>query len=191
MGRSAEPNGRFISWFESSCGIRPWPRPFFLHRVSGHYWEEAQRLGWPVITLDLPNGHAFGHLRSAAAAMRPFDLHHFHSAEPLLMLASVQCRGARRVYTHRGGQHPLLRDEATSVRGDRALPSPRVSRLFREHRLSQHDLRRISFASLQSSSRSPTTASNSIFSSRPGERTQYERSSSCDRPTSYSAPLLI
>jgi glycosyltransferase involved in cell wall biosynthesis len=35
--------------------------------------------------------------------MRPFDLHHFHSAEPLLMLASVQCRGTRRVYTHRGG----------------------------------------------------------------------------------------
>src|SRR6185503_21350953 len=50
----------------------------------GHYWEEAKRLGWPVITLDLPNGHALGHLRQVAAAMRPFDLHHFHSAETLL-----------------------------------------------------------------------------------------------------------
>jgi glycosyltransferase involved in cell wall biosynthesis len=35
--------------------------------------------------------------------MKPFDLHHFHSAEPLLMLASAQCRSVRRIYTHRGG----------------------------------------------------------------------------------------
>ncbi len=34
-----------------------------------------------------------------------FDIHHFHSAEPLPMLASLACRGARRIYTHRGGEH--------------------------------------------------------------------------------------
>jgi glycosyltransferase involved in cell wall biosynthesis len=35
--------------------------------------------------------------------MRGFDIHHFHAAEPLLMAASVVCRGTTRVYTHRGG----------------------------------------------------------------------------------------
>jgi glycosyltransferase involved in cell wall biosynthesis len=69
----------------------------------GPYWEKAGDLGCPVISLDLPNGRTVGRLREAAAAMRPFDLHHFHSAEPLLMLASSRCRDVRRVYTHRGG----------------------------------------------------------------------------------------
>jgi glycosyltransferase involved in cell wall biosynthesis len=70
---------------------------------GGTYWEEAQTLGCPVITLDLTNGRAIGRLGDAVAAMRPFDIHHFHSAEPLVMLASARCEGVRRVYTHRGG----------------------------------------------------------------------------------------
>src|SRR6185503_12501472 len=69
----------------------------------GPYWEEAHRLGCPVINLDLPNGRAVNSLNACVAAMRPFDLHHFHSAEALLMLASARCRDVRRVYTHRGG----------------------------------------------------------------------------------------
>jgi glycosyltransferase involved in cell wall biosynthesis len=35
--------------------------------------------------------------------MRGFDIHHFHSAEPLLMAGSVLSGDACRVYTHRGG----------------------------------------------------------------------------------------
>jgi glycosyltransferase involved in cell wall biosynthesis len=69
----------------------------------GAYWEKAKQLGCPVITLDLPNGRAVGRLGAAATAMRPFDLHHFHSAEPLLILASARCSAVRRIYTHRGG----------------------------------------------------------------------------------------
>jgi glycosyltransferase involved in cell wall biosynthesis len=69
----------------------------------GAYWEKAKQLGCPVITLDLPNGRAVRRVGVAATAMRPFDLHHFHSAELLLMLASARCRGVRRIYTHRGG----------------------------------------------------------------------------------------
>jgi glycosyltransferase involved in cell wall biosynthesis len=69
----------------------------------GAYWEKAKRLGCPVMALDLPNGRTVTCLGETAAAMRPFDLHHFHSAEPLLMLASTRCSGVRRVYTHRGG----------------------------------------------------------------------------------------
>jgi len=76
---------------------------------GGVYWEWAQKLGCPFITLDLPSGRALTRLPQIASAMRPFDLHHFHSAEPLLMLASLMCRKARRVYTHRGGliNYPL------------------------------------------------------------------------------------
>jgi glycosyltransferase involved in cell wall biosynthesis len=36
------------------------------------------------------------------AALESFDVHHFHSAEPLVMLASLRVNAAR-VYTHRGG----------------------------------------------------------------------------------------
>jgi glycosyltransferase involved in cell wall biosynthesis len=39
----------------------------------------------------------------AVPALSRFDLHHFHSAEPLLISASLRCRGVRRYYTHRGG----------------------------------------------------------------------------------------
>jgi glycosyltransferase involved in cell wall biosynthesis len=69
----------------------------------GLYWEYARTLGCPVITLELPHGHALRDLRRSTDAMRDFDLHHFHSAEPLLMSASARCGGTRRVYTHRGG----------------------------------------------------------------------------------------
>jgi glycosyltransferase involved in cell wall biosynthesis len=72
-------------------------------RGEGLYWEQAQSLGCQVVALDLPHGHAVSKLPAAVEAMRPFAMHHFHSAEPLLMLASTRCRGVCRVYTHRGG----------------------------------------------------------------------------------------
>jgi glycosyltransferase involved in cell wall biosynthesis len=51
--------------------------------------------------------------------MRPFAIHHFHSAEPLLMLASVRCKGACRVYTHRGGitSYPPLKQAQYATTG--------------------------------------------------------------------------
>jgi glycosyltransferase involved in cell wall biosynthesis len=70
---------------------------------QGLYWEHAQTLGCPVSQLGAPHGHAVRSLRAAVSVMRDFDIHHFHSAEPLLMLASTRCPSARRVYTHRGG----------------------------------------------------------------------------------------
>ena len=72
-------------------------------KSGGHYWSEAKKLGCPVITPELPHGHALTHIRRAAHAMRDFDVHHFHSAEPLLMVSSIACPSATRVYTHRGG----------------------------------------------------------------------------------------
>lgn len=75
----------------------------------GPYWEAAQKLGCPVVSLDLPHGRSLRYVSRAADAMGKFSIHHFHSAEPLLMLGSMRCRGAKRVYTHRGGDtiYPL------------------------------------------------------------------------------------
>jgi glycosyltransferase involved in cell wall biosynthesis len=69
----------------------------------GPYWQAATELGCAVIDLEVPRGNSFTCLPRMARMMRPYDLHHFHSAEPVLMSASLACRGARRVYTRRGG----------------------------------------------------------------------------------------
>jgi glycosyltransferase involved in cell wall biosynthesis len=69
----------------------------------GHYWSAANSLGCPVIDLALWHGHALREVRQIATRMRDFDVHHFHSAEPIVMLSSILCGGATRVYTHRGG----------------------------------------------------------------------------------------
>lgn len=87
---------------------------------KGLYWERAQTLGCPVLTLDLPHGHSIPRIPRVASAMKRFDVHHFHSAETSLMMSSVLCRSARRVYTHRGGvtEYPLkarVRYAATGV----------------------------------------------------------------------------
>lgn len=78
------------------------PGLLFAHG-DGHYWKEAQMLGCPVVDLELRHGHALASIHRVADAMRGFDVHHFHSAEPLFMLASVLRTDATRVYTHRGG----------------------------------------------------------------------------------------
>ena len=69
----------------------------------GPYYDRLVQLGCPVTSLGLPNGRSLRQLTVARRAMRGFDIHHFHAAEPLLMAASVMCRGTTRVYTHRGG----------------------------------------------------------------------------------------
>jgi glycosyltransferase involved in cell wall biosynthesis len=71
---------------------------------QGPYYHRLQAIGCPVTTLNLPSGHSVKHLTAARKVMREADIHHFHSAEPLLMLASLRCRGAKRIYTHRGGR---------------------------------------------------------------------------------------
>lgn len=72
-------------------------------RGRGYYWHEANALECPVIDLGLAHGHGIRRARRISRAIRHFDVHHFHSAEPLVMLGSVLCPGTTRVYTHRGG----------------------------------------------------------------------------------------
>jgi glycosyltransferase involved in cell wall biosynthesis len=76
---------------------------------EGAYHEAVRSLGCEIVTLELPNARAVRAIPRAAHAMSSFDIHHFHSAEPVLMLASLRCKGVRRFYTHRGGafDYPL------------------------------------------------------------------------------------
>jgi glycosyltransferase involved in cell wall biosynthesis len=81
-------------------GLEP---AFLFAQGGGLYWQRAHSLGCPVLNLNLPHSHALRALPAIVDAMRPFAVHHFHSAEPLLMLGSMRCRNVCRVYTHRGG----------------------------------------------------------------------------------------
>jgi glycosyltransferase involved in cell wall biosynthesis len=76
---------------------------------GGPYWQRAQELGCFVATLDLPSGRSLTAIPRAAAVMRHFSVHHFHSAEPGLMIGSARCPDVGRVYTHRAGKtdYPL------------------------------------------------------------------------------------
>jgi glycosyltransferase involved in cell wall biosynthesis len=85
-------------------------------RDEGEYVDSFKSLDCEVITLDLPHGHAVSALPQATRAMSPFQMHHFHSAEPLLMVASLRCRGARRFYTHRGGVFAYSRKQRIRYR---------------------------------------------------------------------------
>jgi glycosyltransferase involved in cell wall biosynthesis len=69
----------------------------------GPYHDRLVELGAPVTSLGLPSGRSLRQLTAGRAAMRGYDIHHFHAAEPLLMAASIMCPGTARVYTHRGG----------------------------------------------------------------------------------------
>ena len=86
----------------------------------GQYYEESMALGCPVIDAALPDGTSFSAIPRLTEVMRRYPVHHFHSREPLLMLASLRCRHAKRVYTHRGGatEYPVrkrMRHELTGL----------------------------------------------------------------------------
>lgn len=72
-------------------------------RGEGPYWEATRELDCSVRSASLPSGRALHRIFDVATMMQPYDVHHFHSAEPLTMAASLRCRTAIRVYTHRGG----------------------------------------------------------------------------------------
>src|SRR4051812_3724258 len=85
----------------------------------GPYWERAQEVGCPVFSLDMPSSRSVRYIGRTANLMQRFSVHHFHSAEPPLMLASMRCRGAHRVYTHRGGDtiYPLRQELRYKITG--------------------------------------------------------------------------
>ncbi len=72
-------------------------------RSEGPYFEKIRALGVEVVELDLPGDRHPHRAWRIRRKIRDFDIHHFHSAEVTMMLASVLCPGAVRVFTQRGG----------------------------------------------------------------------------------------
>ena len=58
---------------------------------GGQYWDLALTLGCPVISLKLPSGAAFWRIPWIVPELRPFAVHHFHSGDIVVMLASLFC----------------------------------------------------------------------------------------------------
>lgn len=74
--------------------------PAVMYGRGGPYADRMRALGVPVLVLGRMSPRTLGR---AVRFLRPYPVHHFHGPEPLLMLASLLCPGARRVYTQRGG----------------------------------------------------------------------------------------
>lgn len=80
-------------------------RPAALFAQSGGlYVERIREAGIEVHQLDLDRDRNLLHSPKVSEILRRYDIHHFHSAELSMMMASLLCRDARRVYTHRGGR---------------------------------------------------------------------------------------
>lgn len=82
-------------------------------QARGPYWDLALSAGLRVIDLGMSGATDLSAAARAMPFFRAHGIHHFHVAEPSLMLASLTVSHARRLYTHRGG--------AFSYRGRRAL----------------------------------------------------------------------
>lgn len=72
---------------------------------QGYYADRCRQIGCTVIDLSIARAR---HLWTAARIKKEFskfDIHHFHAFEPPMVLGSLFCKGATRIYTHRGGFH--------------------------------------------------------------------------------------
>lgn len=72
-------------------------------QADGFYVDKLRELDCPVVDLAMRRGGDLFRIPSLVAKLKPYDIHHFHSAETTIMLGSVLCRKVKRLYTHRGG----------------------------------------------------------------------------------------
>ena len=72
-------------------------------QASGPYADLAREAGIPVVDFALSSGRDLRALPRARRLFAQFDIHHFHVADPVLLLASLASGSATRIYTHRGG----------------------------------------------------------------------------------------
>jgi glycosyltransferase involved in cell wall biosynthesis len=114
-------------------------------QARGPHVELSQELGCEVIGLGLRGNHSVARVPAIARRIGGFDVHHFHSAEPLLMAASSRSRVTARAYTHRGGMYryavwkrarlelcgALLRHSFHAYSGNTAHGARSGARLFR------------------------------------------------------------
>ena len=71
--------------------------------AGGRYQRTLEHAGVPVIDLGMSSGRDVVAALSHLDALRRYSLHHFHSPEPAMFLASLMSGRRVRVYTRRGG----------------------------------------------------------------------------------------
>ena len=74
-------------------------------RAQGTYAQMLRELGCEVIDLDMRSGADILSALRHVGRLREFDIHHFHALEVGQIAASIPCRSATRVYTHRHGAY--------------------------------------------------------------------------------------
>lgn len=75
-------------------------------RATGLYANALKDEGCPVMSLGARGGTDVGTIPAAIRSMKHYDLHHFHTVEPLTLTASVLSGSKARVFTQRAGlQH--------------------------------------------------------------------------------------
>ncbi|MCA1726303.1 MAG: glycosyltransferase family 4 protein [Actinobacteria bacterium] len=72
--------------------------------TGGYYAERVREAGLPVKELSAARGMDVRAVVPARSSMRAWDVHHFHSMEPLLFAASLAVPGVVRAFTARGGE---------------------------------------------------------------------------------------
>lgn len=77
----------------------------FFAQGEGPFVRQMRDVGCGMLVARVASNRSITSVGAIARKMSGFDVHHFHSAEPLLMLASTRVTGVARVYTHRGGTY--------------------------------------------------------------------------------------
>ena len=72
-------------------------------RAEGEFARRARTDGVCVHDFQLKSGHDLRSVRRIRRVLAGYDVHHFHCAEIVVIMASLLCRKVRRIYTHRGG----------------------------------------------------------------------------------------
>ncbi len=97
-------------------------------RAEGPYARSVTELGCEVIDMGMRSGSDLPKALKHVARMRDFDIHHFHSVEPTLMIASTRCKRSVRVFTQRHGRHSTRHSTAKDLR--RSLTGSIMRRYF-------------------------------------------------------------
>jgi glycosyltransferase involved in cell wall biosynthesis len=80
-----------------------WDVGVVFGRGDGPYADAIRSLGCEVFDLRMSGTGDLPRALRGVDHLRGFDIHHFHALEPCLMLASLRCNEAARVFTQRHG----------------------------------------------------------------------------------------
>lgn len=88
-----------------------WQVSVAFGQAQGLYAQKTAESGLNVVDLQLQSANQWTSLLRLRKLLTGYDLHHFHVAEPLIMLSSLLVPHTHRVFTYRAGAHPRSRKQ--------------------------------------------------------------------------------